>query len=200
MDQKLLLDNLDNNIYTTPSNTFSLTSSTTGGQYQYYSYHPITSTNWQPNQLMTSNIFDSILNPLSKLCFNVDFELDKDNLLNLNIKSIKNKKMLFNCNYYGNRIQPYEFIMKLIEEKRKFSVKIKIPNVLSIVYTNFQFTKIENNLNFDPVGNCDFSVIKVKFKYEKISYQNLNLSEKELRADKIKKIISLEKDEDRGIH
>jgi hypothetical protein len=50
------------------------------------------------------------------------------------------------------------------------------------------FTEICNNINFGT-GNCDFSELKVKFKYEKISYDNHNLSTKQLRNDKMKKIM-----------
>ncbi len=83
--------------------------------------------------------------------------------------------------------QPYEFIMNLIEKKEKISVKVKVSDILTICYTNLQFTKIENNLIFN--NDCDFSVLKVKFKCEKILYENHKLSEKELRTDKLKKII-----------
>jgi len=127
-------------------------------------------------------------NPLSLLEYFVEFELDDKQLLEGNLKSIKNNKFIFNCNYVGNRIQPYEYIMNLIENKTKFSVKVKVSNVLTICYTGLQFTKIQNNLSFS--GNCDFSELKVKIKYDSILYQNHKLSEKELRTDKLKKIIN----------
>jgi len=137
------------------------------------------------------NIYPSeVYNKLKNLSYSIEFEIDKDDILKNNIKSIKNKKISFNCNYIGNRIQPYEFIMKLIDEEKKFSIKVKVSDILSICYKNFQFIKIENNLNFNT--NCDFSVIKVKFKYDEIVYQNHKLSLKELRSDKIKKIMSEE--------
>ena len=78
--------------------------------------------------------------------------------------------------------------MKLIEDKTKISVTVHVSDVLSICYTNLQFTKIENNINFDE--KCDFSKLKVKFIYEDILYENHKLSVKELRVDKLKKIIS----------
>jgi hypothetical protein len=129
-------------------------------------------------------------NPLQKLNYIVNFEIDKDDMLKHNIKGIRKNKFLFKCDYLGNRIQPYEFIMKLIEGNKKFSVKIEVSDILTICYTNLQFIKIENNLDFDT--ECDFSVLKVNFKYEKILYENHKLSEKELRAEKLKKIMAKE--------
>lgn len=129
-------------------------------------------------------------NPLQKLKYSADFilsDVKKRYLLEDNIKEIKKNKMSFNCKYEGNRIQPYEFIMSLIEKKEKISVKIKVSDILTVCYTNLQFTKIENNLIFN--SECDFSVLKVKFKCDKILYENHKLSEKELRTDKLKKIL-----------
>jgi len=130
------------------------------------------------------------INPLSKLYYEINFEIDKKDLLKNSISGIKNNKFLFNCKFEGNRIQPYEFIMKLIEDHKKFSVKVKVSDILTICYKNLQFTKIENNLSFN--GDCDFSVLKVKFKYEKILYENHKLSEKELRTEKLKKLYDKE--------
>ena len=147
----------------------------------------------------TATTFDSIYNdpyikPLQNLTYSVEFEIDKNDILKNSIKSIKNKIISFKCEYSGNRIQPYEFIMKLINEGKKFYVNIKVSDVLSLCYKNFQFIKIENNLNFGD--KCDFSVIKIKFKYDEILYQNHKLSLKELRTDKIKKIMNNEENEE----
>ena len=84
--------------------------------------------------------------------------------------------------------------MKLIRDKTKFSVKVEITDVLSISYTNMQFIEIENNLNFDS-SYCDFSKLKVKFIYDNILYENHKLTEKELRTDKLKKIMETENEE-----
>ncbi len=132
------------------------------------------------------------INPLSDLNYSIDFDIDEDEkeLLEDNIKGIKKNKFIFSCRYEGNRIQPYELIMKLIREKTKFTVTVDVSDVLSIKYTNVQFVKIENNLNFDI--NCDFSELKVKFKYENIKHQNHKLSLKEVRMDKLKKLKEIE--------
>lgn len=127
------------------------------------------------------------LNLLTELSYSSEFEFDKNDMLSDNLKGIRKNKFLFNCQFKGNRIQPYEFIMKLINQKTKMSVTIHISDILSICYTNLQFINIENNINFD--NNCDFSVLKVKFKYDSISYENHKLSEKEIRTDKLKKIM-----------
>jgi len=134
----------------------------------------------------TNNIIYT--NPLKNLNYiiNFDHSIDKFDLLEDNIKGVKKNKFIFNCNYDGNRIQPYELIMKLIREKTKFTVTIDISDVLSIKYTNIQLLKIENNLNFGT--DCDFSELNVKFKYEHIKYENPRLSTKEVRLDKLKKI------------
>lgn len=126
--------------------------------------------------------------PLKNLSYNIHFEIDKDNLLSSNIKGIKKNKFIFNCNYIKNRIQPYEFIMKLISDKKTFSVKVDVSEVLTLNFINFQFIEIENNLKIIN-NDCDFSELKVKFKCERILYENHNLSEKELRMDKLKKLI-----------
>lgn len=138
----------------------------------------------------SSSWISTPINPLSELKYSINFHLSDENkryLLEDKIKEIKKNKMLFNCHYEGNRIQPYEFIMSLIENKESFSVKVKVSDILTICYVNLQFTKIENNLSFND--KCDFSVLKVKFKYDKILHENHKLSEKELRTDKLKKIL-----------
>ena len=134
------------------------------------------------------NTYDTYVNPLKKLIYSVDFCLDDDrkHFLEDHICEIKKNKFFFNCFYDGNRIQPYEYIMELIKEKQEITVKIYVSDILTICYTNLQFTKIENNLHFNSY--CDFSVLKVKFKYEKILYENHKLLQKELRVDKLKKI------------
>ena len=131
-------------------------------------------------------------NPLKNLNYSIDFDIDDDEkvLLEDNIKGVRKNKFIFWCKYEGNRIQPYELIMKLIREKTKFTVIIFVSDVLSIKYTDVQFIEIENNLNFDT--NCDFSELKVKFKYESIKHQNHKLSIKEVRMDKLKKLKEIE--------
>jgi len=123
---------------------------------------------------------------LENLFYYIEFECDNKSLLNSSIVGIRRKKFIFNCNYVGNRIQPYEYIMNLIDDKKLFSVNVTVSDILTISYVNVRFTEIENNLNFN--GNCNFSELKVRFRCEKILYKNHKLSNKELRADKIKKI------------
>ena len=131
---------------------------------------------------------ETIFDPLKNLNYIVDFDhsIDRFDLLEDNIKGIRKNKFLFWCKYEGNRIQPYELIMRLIREKTKFTVTVDVSDILSIKYTNVQFVEIENNLNFNT--ECDFSELKVKFKYENIKYENHKLSIKELRIDKLKKL------------
>ena len=133
---------------------------------------------------------EAMINPLSNLSYNIEFEVDENNLLSRNLSKIRKNKFIFRCNYVNNRIQPYEFIMKLIEDKKKFFVEIEVSDILTIRYTNFRFIEIQNNINFN--NDCDFSELKVKFKYDKILYQNHQLSTKQLRTDKLKKIMKTE--------
>jgi hypothetical protein len=179
-----LLNSLGNLSYTTTSSDINTLSSNvyTGNIYAGKIYN---GTSAYDNYSSAKQI---IYNALSVLDYNVDFEFDDKQLLKNNLKSIKNKKFTFNCNYVGNRIQPYEYIMNLIENKTKFSVKVKVSNILTICYTGVQFTKIQNNLSFS--GDCNFSELKVKIKYDSVSYENHKLSEKEIRTDKLKKIIN----------
>jgi len=152
-----------------------------GSSYGTY-YDP---SNWITYQQPTITI-----NPLKDLNYSVEFDhiINRFDLLEDNIRSVKKNKFIFNCQYEKNRIQPYELIMDLINKKTIFSVKIKVSDILTIVYSNLQFIKIENNFTFDNIGKCDFSELIVKIKYEKILYENHKLSEKELRAEKLKKI------------
>jgi len=129
-----------------------------------------------------------IINPLKNLTYFIEFDFDKDDILKNNISGIKNKKMLFNGNYDGNRLQPYEYIMNLIEDNKKMTVKVDVSDILTITYTNLQFLEIKNNMNFNFNSDCDFSTIKVKFKYDKILYKNHKLTQKEIRTDKLKKL------------
>lgn len=146
-----------------------------------------------PNTYLTYDNYNSGWKPIKALenltyssVFSIN-DVNKRYLLENNIKKVQKNKIYFNCDFEGNRIQPYELIMKLIEDEEKFSVNFKISDILTICYTNFQFIEIENNLNFND--NCDFSVLKVKFKYDKVLYENKKLTQKELRTDKIKKIM-----------
>jgi hypothetical protein len=188
-DNLLFFDSTTNSVTINSSNTLT-SNSIYGGNTAVVNY-PLNSI-YTTVTYYYSNAQDwsTVINPLSKLKYSVDFMLTDANkryLLEDHIREIKKNKMIFNCKYEGNRIQPYEFIMNLIEKKEKISVKVKVSDILTICYTNLQFTKIENNLIFN--NDCDFSVLKVKFKCEKILYENHKLSEKELRTDKLKKII-----------
>lgn len=120
------------------------------------------------------------------------YDIDNDKLLLNNIKEIKNNKLIFSCDLFGNKIEPYETIMKLISKEQKFQIKIEINNledkILSIYYSNVQFIKIKNNFKFKD-NSCNFSNLIVKFKYDKVLYENYKLSEKELRVEKLKKIL-----------
>jgi len=129
-------------------------------------------------------------NKLSILPYNVDFLLDteKTKLLVDSLTNIEDDYFSFSCDFIGNRIQPYEYIMQLINNKTKFSVKIKISDILTLCYTNFHFTKIKNNFKFNN-GTCDFSNLKVNFEFDDILYENNTLSIKEKRVDKLNKII-----------
>ena len=135
-------------------------------------------------------------NKLENLKYIINFYSDDDDdyaYLSDYISGVRKNKFIFNCGLDGNRIQPYETLMKFIKEHKKLSVKITLYDAndglpfLIVSYTDLEFVKIENNLNFNG-DDCDFSVLKVKFKYDKILYENKKLSLKELREDKLKKI------------
>lgn len=191
-------------LHTLSSLQGSLTTNTDGSIYTYDStssqwltiapqYYTNTYTTTGTNVYYTSA---DIANPLQSMSYSIDFSIEDDNLsekfnqkflLTKNIKGIRKNKMLFNCNYEGNRIQPYELLMELIESKQKINVKVNVSDVLTVTYNNLQFTEIVNNLDFN--SSCNFSVLKVKFKYDEILYENHKLSSKELRTDKLKKIM-----------
>jgi len=138
------------------------------------------------------NFGTDTINPLKNLSYSVYFSIDeKDNLLSSNISGIEENMFLFNCYLINNRIQPYEYIMKLIKKGEKFSAKIKVSDILTINYVGCEFVKIKNNLTFNGV-DCNFSLLKVEFKYDDILYENHNLSEKQKRADKLKTILENE--------
>ena len=128
------------------------------------------------------------ISDLVELNYNVFFEFDKKKLLSNSICEINDTTFIFKCALNGNRLQPYENIMQLINDEIKMSVKIVISDILTLCYTNFQFTNIENNFKFNN-GYCNFDKLNVNFKFEKILYENNKLSEKEKRADKLKNIL-----------
>ena len=184
-------------IFSSPG-TITTTGSNTTIAYPYNWFYPhgtlITGTGTGTTTMLSNDT--TVINPLSNMRYIINFDknIEKFELLEDYVKAIVKNKFLFDCHYIGNRIQPYELIMRLINKKEIFSVKIEIYDAegnpsLTINYINVQFTKIENNLNFDySKSNCDFSVLKVKFKCEKILHQNHLLTQRELRADKLKKI------------
>jgi len=126
---------------------------------------------------------------LDDLSYSVYFELDDDDkILSDTICEINDNTFVFNCKMIGNRMQPYEKLMELISDKKEISVKIVISDLLTLCYTKFQFIDIENNFKFNN-GYCSLSKLKVKFKFDKILYDNERLSVKEKRSDKLNKIL-----------
>ena len=135
--------------------------------------------------------FDTHINELEQLFYKINIDNDDDNLLKDNIIEINNNKLIFKCNFIKNRIQPYEYIMELINKKTKLKVKVEVSDILTIIYTDLILLNIENNFKFNS-NFCDFSKLKVKFKYKNILYDNNKLSLSELRKDKLKKILENE--------
>ena len=162
--------------------TLGITSTNT--PYQPYQPYLTTTGTWD---LSKSFVYTEYINSLNTLSYNIDFQINDGNILNDNISGIRKNKIIFYCKIENNRILPYEYIMKLIDEKSCFTVKVKVSDILTISYTNFRFTKIQNNLNFRN-STCSFGTLDVTFKYDKIIYENHKLSTKQLRMDKIKKI------------
>jgi hypothetical protein len=66
------------------------------------------------NNLLSS--YQKLSSKLQYLNYIIYFEIDSNNILKDNIKSIKKNKFTFKCDFIGNKIQPYEFIMNLIEK------------------------------------------------------------------------------------
>lgn len=128
------------------------------------------------------------LNQLESMSYIVDFELDDDKTLSKSLCEITEKTFIFDCKMDGNRIQPYEKLMKLINEETKMNVKVEISDVLTLRYKNLQFSNIENNFKFNN-GYCSLSKLKVNFKFEKVLYENEKLSIKEKRSDKLNNIL-----------
>lgn len=168
---------------TLTASPFLTTTATTNTGGIYYSNNQL----WYNNQVYVDTTTNET-NPLKNLPFNFLFDIDDENDILVNsIKGVEKNKLIFNCEYLGNNIQPYEFIMELINDKKKFTLEINVSDILTIKYFNCQFTKIENNLKINGIG-CDFSELKVKFKYDKILYENNRLSLKELRKEKLEKL------------
>jgi len=146
-------------------------------------YSNIYNGNYNGNYIgsFTSNMWKTSeeLNQLESMSYIVDFELD-DGSLSKSLCEITDNSFIFDCKMDGNRIQPYD--------KIKMSVKIEISDVLTLHYTNLQFTKIENNFKFKN-GYCSLSKLKVNFKFEQVLYENEKLSIKEKRADKLNNIL-----------
>lgn len=128
---------------------------------------------------------------LTNLEYNIYFSEDDDKLLHDNIKSIDNKKLYFYCDFCDkDRLQPYEEIMELINNKTKFTISIDISDILTIFYHGVQFKSIQNNFSFND-NRCDFNELVVKMKFKKVVYVNHKLHISEKRKDKLKKIMEV---------
>ena len=170
--------------YTYPTGTGTIPLNNPNIQIQ----QPITT--WGNNTWINGSTFSysSPSNPLADMTYRIVFNVEDGDKLETTIKAIRKNKMKFSCAFDDkNRIQPYEFIMKLIATKKKFSVQVHVSDILTINYHDFRFTKIVNNIDFN--NSCDFSVIKVKFEYEKILFENHKLSDKQKRIEKLNKIL-----------
>jgi hypothetical protein len=149
----------------------------------------ISSTPFWTSNYGTFNI--SVDSSLFDMNYDIFFSKDKDRLLKDNITSINNKKLTFNCNFINNeRIQPYEKIMQMIDDKVKFTITIDVSDILKITYVDTQFKSIQNNLSFKD-GLCQFSELIVKIKSKKVIYTNHKLPITEKRKDKLKKIMEI---------
>lgn len=136
-------------------------------------------------------ISSDILSNLSNLNYDICFSDDVDNDLKNNIISINDKLLTFSCNLVEKeKIQPYELIMKMINEKRKFIITIDISDILTIKYTGVKFKSVENNFKFIN-NSCDFNTLNVKIKYKNIIYDNHKLHITEKRKEKLKKIMEV---------
>ncbi len=125
---------------------------------------------------------------LSNLDYIIKFSYDINSHLKNNIKSIKNKTIIFNCDYDDkSRIQPYELIMTMIYEKRKFDIFIDIDDILTVKYLGVRFKSIQNNFTFNN-DKCNFDALRVKMKCEGVIYDNKNLDITEKRKEKLNKI------------
>jgi hypothetical protein len=179
--------NLSNTLASTSTLATSISSNITTGNYNNTTINELYGSCINPNYFYGVENKES-LNFLECLNYSVIFEFDNDSKLSDSLCEINDKTFIFNCELSGNRIQPYEKLMELIEDEIKMSVKIKISNVMTICYTKFQFTNIENNFKFKN-GYCNLSKLNVNFKFEKILYENNKLSVKEKRSDKLKNIL-----------
>lgn len=133
-------------------------------------WNPSNPSVWNPLGWNTPDIKN--INELEELYYEINIDNDD------NIIEIKNKRFIFKCSFIENRIQPYEYIMGLINKKCKLNVKIIVSDILTISYVNLVFINIKNNLIFNDF--CNFSKLEVKFKYDKILYENHRLSLSEL--------------------
>jgi len=130
---------------------------------------------------------DVAIDELCKLPYTINFSVDKKSQLYNNIFKVSEKYFIFNCKLDNNILTPYEYLMELIEDKIKIDVKIDISDVLTVNYQGLIFTKIKNNFTFGD--KCDFSKLKVKFKYDEVLFENHKLTNKQKRTKKLNKIM-----------
>ena len=128
---------------------------------------------------------------LSNASYEIIFSDDVDEHLKDSIESINGNLLTFNCDFDDKkRIQPYELIMKMLREKRKFDITIKVSDILTVKYQGVKFKKIKNNFSF--FGDCcNFKTLNVKIKCKNIFYENHRLDITEKRKEKLEKLIKL---------
>jgi len=163
---------------TTDSTTFPIiTYPTTIGTYGYGSYN------------MSVDV--AKYSELSNLDYIIKFSYDDKDYLKNNIVIINNKIITFNCDFTEKeKIQPYELIMKMINEKIKFDISIEIDDILTIKYLGVRFKNIKNNFSFAN-NKCNFNTLQVKIKYKSVIYDNQKLHITEKRKEKLDKIMEL---------
>jgi len=174
-----------------------------------YSGTSTISTIWSDSTTITTNpYYGSVTNPynnygswnistdvkyseLSNLNYEIMFSKDKDNYLKDNIVSINDKLLTFNCDFVDKgRIQPYELIMKMINDKIKFNIVVEVSDILTVKYQDVKFKKIKNNFSFTN-DVCSFNTLQVSMKSKNVIYENHRLHITEQRKEKLEKIMEL---------
>jgi hypothetical protein len=136
-----------------------------------YSWYPIKASNYPPNQL-------------DDLSSEIGFDYDENDMLKKNILEIKDNVLLFrNDLVEKNHIQPFELIMKMINNKTTFNIKTTVGDVLIIKYHDVVLKKVKNMFNLSL--SCSFSQLEVEYECYKVDYENIKLDITEKRKEKL---------------
>jgi len=140
------------------------------------------------NILNNHHLLEPIHNNLKEIEFG-------NKILNTLLSSISGNIMTFYVNIINNKIEPLETIVSLINNDKKININIKChdkngKNLFSYILYDFNFTKINNLLDFN-YSKQDLMHLSVQFDFSELEYIN-HININAIRRQKVNKILNNE--------